>query len=267
MRFLIYSDLHLETGDFSDIPPENIYDAVILAGDIHDKGSKSDKYPHLEWIKRHFTSKGKPVYYIFGNHEYYGGSIPVVLNKVKELASKDGLIHVLEKETHLINTGVEGEEIVIAGTTLWTDFNLFGNSVMAKFLALGGMMDYQYIRRGKAYGKLLPEHISEEHGRSRFFLGEVLHNAKPKQKVIIVTHHAPSSKSVPEFFKSDPLTPCYASNLDHFFESQNLKLWVHGHTHNSFDYYQGEARIVCNPRGYYGGGENRQFTRSKIIEI
>ena len=35
--------------------------------------------------------------------------------------------------------------------------------------------------------------------------------------------------------------------LDH----PNIKHWVHGHTHDPFDYKIGECRVVCNPRGYY----------------
>ena len=39
-------------------------------------------------------------------------------------------------------------------------------------------------------------------------------------------------------------------------------LWVHGHTHNSFDYQVGNCRVVCNPRVYVawtGKAENRAF--------
>jgi len=31
-----------------------------------------------------------------------------------------------------------------------------------------------------------------------------------------------------------------------------IKLWVHGHTHDPYDYVIGETRVVCNPRGYIG---------------
>ena len=46
-----------------------------------------------------------------------------------------------------------------------------------------------------------------------------------------------------------------------------VDLWVHGHTHDSFDYLVdrpggGTCRVVCNPRGYVrwdGTLENRGF--------
>jgi hypothetical protein len=28
------------------------------------------------------------------------------------------------------------------------------------------------------------------------------------------------------------------------------KLWIHGHTHDSFDYMVGETRVICHPKGY-----------------
>ena len=34
------------------------------------------------------------------------------------------------------------------------------------------------------------------------------------------------------------------------------RLWVHGHTHEIFDYYIGTTRVLCNPRGYPHEREN-----------
>jgi hypothetical protein len=30
----------------------------------------------------------------------------------------------------------------------------------------------------------------------------------------------------------------------------SVSLWIHGHTHESFDYVVNSTRVVCNPRGY-----------------
>jgi Icc-related predicted phosphoesterase len=37
------------------------------------------------------------------------------------------------------------------------------------------------------------------------------------------------------------------------------RLWIHGHTHESFDYEIGKTRVVCNPRGYASIEENKGF--------
>ena len=47
-------------------------------------------------------------------------------------------------------------------------------------------------------------------------------------------------------------------------------LWVHGHTHDSFDYQIGNCRVVCNPRGYVawtGKVENRDFAAGFVVVI
>jgi Icc-related predicted phosphoesterase len=45
----------------------------------------------------------------------------------------------------------------------------------------------------------------------------------------------------------------------------NPRLWIHGHTHTSFDYMIGDTRVVANPHGY--PGENEEFNPSVIVEI
>lgn len=66
----------------------------------------------------------------------------------------------------------------------------------------------------------------------------------------VVTHHAPSSRSVHPRYARDQLTPPFASNLESLIEGEWAALWVHGHTHESFDYEIYGTQIVCNPRGY-----------------
>lgn len=86
---------------------------------------------------------------------------------------------------------------------------------------------------------------------------------------VVVTHHAPARASVAERYAQDWLTPSFVSALPaSFFEVP--KLWVHGHTHSSFDYVEGSCRVVSNPRGYRmgdGGSENRQFDRGFVVHV
>jgi predicted phosphodiesterase len=51
-------------------------DVIVLAGDVN-LGTKG-----IEWIKEVISDK--PVIYVLGNHEYYKGSYPKTLNKIKE---------------------------------------------------------------------------------------------------------------------------------------------------------------------------------------
>lgn len=44
-------------------------------------------------------------------------------------------------------------------------------------------------------------------------------------------------------------------------------LWVHGHTHDSFDYMIGSTRVLCNPRGYIPEEANKQFDPALIVDL
>ena len=51
--------------------------------------------------------------------------------------------------------------------------------------------------------------------------------------------------------------------------ASRARLWIHGHTHDSFDYRLNETRVVCNPRGYAteGVNENPWFDLNLVVDI
>jgi len=58
----------------------------------------------------------------------------------------------------------------------------------------------------------------------------------------------------------------FCSDLDDIMVMHdNIKLWVHGHVHNCFDYQINQTRVVCNPLGY--PGEQNYFDPELIIEV
>lgn len=192
MKIQVISDLHQEFGT-TDLFFDNS-DIVVLAGDVN-LGTKG-----IDWIKIHIPNK--PIIYVLGNHEYYKGSYPKTLNKIKE-AAKDSNVFVLE------DSFVDIEGIRFHGSTLWTDFSIFGDPRYYGFLCQNGMNDYKMIRRDPSYSKMRSIDIFKIHQFSRAWLTESLEESK-EMRNIVVTHHAPSLKSVPEHFKKDPLTAAYA---------------------------------------------------------
>jgi hypothetical protein len=48
-----------------------------------------------------------------------------------------------------------------------------------------------------------------------------------------------------------------------------MDLWIHGHTHDNFDYESMGTRVICNPRGYvtYRGAENFDFDPKLVVEL
>ena len=248
MKLYILSDVHVEFEPFD--PPKVNADIVILAGDIHVKNKG------LFWAKEKFSDI--PVLYVLGNHEYYGEALPKHLDKLRKQAEGTN-IKILENEA-----------IKIAGInflccTLWTDFCLLGEPRIAGYEATQVMTDYKKIRVSPTYRKLRSIDTAGIHYRSIKWLKEEV-KTKNNEKVIIVTHHAPSKLSLPEYYREDILSAAYASNLDEFVASSGATLWIHGHLHTKQDYMIGETRVVCNPKGY-PDEPNDEFEPDFVIEI
>jgi predicted phosphodiesterase len=248
VKIHILSDLHIEFAPFS--PPKTDADVIVLAGDIHIKSQG------INWIKAHFPVK--PVIYVLGNHEYYGEAIPKLTEKLKEL-TRGTHIHVLE------NDALEIDDVLFLGSTLWTDFRLYGDPRIAGYFASQQMTDYRKIHVSPDYHRLRSLDTATFHARSRSWLeNELMRNSG--RKIIVITHHALSKRSIPEQFQEDIVSAAYASNLEELIEKSGARLWIHGHIHTCQDYQIGETRVLCNPRGYpneYGNS----FNPGLVVEI
>ncbi len=86
---------------------------------------------------------------------------------------------------------------------------------------------------------------------------------------VVITHHAPSRRSIHPRFEGSRLNACFVSDLDHLLGASRARLWIHGHTHDSFDYEVHGTRVVCNPRGFARDGvnENAAFDPDFIVRV
>ena len=86
---------------------------------------------------------------------------------------------------------------------------------------------------------------------------------------MVITHHAPSRQSIHPRYADSLLNACFVSDAEHVLGAARAQLWIHGHTHDSFDYAVHGTRVVCNPRGYAQAGvnENPHFDQDLIIEV
>ncbi|GES41743.1 phosphatase [Rhizobium dioscoreae] len=255
MKAWIASDLHLEFGGirFLTVPPEA--DIMICAGDILNKGI----VPSIEWLAANVLPK-MPVVFVAGNHETYGAALIESIDRARETAARHPGFYYLENDSAIIGG------VLFLGTTLWTDYRLLGSDpILAMAAAESGMNDYRKIKWSRnPYRRLKPIHLYRKHVEATSFLDGALAVAQDR-KVVVVTHHAPSWRSLSPRFIGDPLSPCYASNLDDMIAAHGPDLWVHGHLHNQSDYIIARTRVVCNPRGY--PGEHTGYDPQMVVEI
>ncbi len=115
------------------------------------------------------------------------------------------------------------------------------------------MTDYKKIKILPRYSKIRSLDVSIIHRKSLRWLEERLRELRGL-KSVVVTHHGPSEKSVPEEYIGDVVTSSYVSNYVSNLESTILEyepdLWLHGHLHNSSSYKLGDCQIAWNPKGY-----------------
>lgn len=262
MRLRILSDLHLDSG-LPDLP-EIEADVVVLAGDTAE-GTRG-----VEWAREQFPET--PVVYVPGNHEYYGHSFPDLVHELRR-AAEGSLVHVLEQETLTLG-GVE-----FLGCTLWTDQNLWEQPEFCAKLLERTLNDYHRIRSGVT-GKLLrASETREAHFRARRWLEEAC-ASPPKGPRVIVTHHAPSPRSIPleEWRAAKDLhhpsnaglnlliRSGYASQMDDQVGRSGACLWVHGHIHEPVNYPLGKSQVLSNPRGY-DWKQQTHFRPDSVFEI
>lgn len=240
MRLWVISDLHLEFGVPFVRPASLEADVLVCAGDLLTKGVA----PSIEWLANNIGAS-LPIIFVAGNHEFYGGSVQEGFRDARELAGRYPNIHLLE------NNAVDIDDVRFIGGTLWTDFRILGGDPqLAMTAAQSGMNDYRKIKFAKIpYRKFRPIHAYRKYMETRAFIASELGKARGR-KTVVVTHHAPSIRSIPTEFRADPLSACYATDLESLIIEKRPDLWVHGHVHNTNDYIIGESRVVSNPRGY-----------------
>jgi len=259
----VMSDVHLEFGFYEPVN-ENGADVLVLAGDICvlDQLGK-ESYTSIKEFFEMASHNYDDVIYVMGNHEHYHGDIKNATTIFKEK------FHIL-KNIHLLdNSSIAIGDTTFIGGTLWTNFN--NDSYAMKTIARM-MNDYRCIDYD---GKLFTASKSVE---LHYNTMEYFNKTVPAfHKVVMVTHHSPSFKNLSERFSqgqscsfndNNIRNMAYHSNLNYFILGHpQIKAWISGHTHDPFDHYLGDTRLVCNPRGYLGYEDTAINYKPKTIEV
>ena len=258
MKIRILSDLHLEGAFFGyDHQGEDI---LILAGDISTANHKGIFELLIENVPSHVE-----IYFVPGNHEYYHGVFELQNRYFEQLQGK------FPNFTFLNNLGVTYKGFEFFGGTMFTDFNLDGEtqSWFARNAAKDMIADFYHIETSKDYAetKLLrnwnvQDHIEQFRIFERNFKTWIA-NTEGKRRIVI-SHFMPHQVCVAERFVGSTMNPYFTCDMEKYFGL--MEYWFAGHGHNSIDITINETRLIMNPRGY--GIENRNnFNADLIVEI
>jgi len=244
MRIQILSDIHTEFHNDSGeqfitayLRPKGV-DVLIIAGDI---GVGDSLFYSLQRISEHY--KNTAVLYVPGNHDFYHSNFAKILHKLSILENAIDNLFVLNNRMKVIG-GID-----FVGAPLWfkrkKNYKKHAPDI-SDFEVIKGFED-RVFKENKKSLKFLDWHVS---GRS-----------------IVITHHQPTFKSTPMEYRTVPSNIFYYCNMEKLIKERKPLMWVHGHTHGSFNYILGKTHVVCNPLGYVGRQVNAEFIPNMMIDV
>jgi len=241
----LLSDIHLEFEPFT--LPETDADIVVLAGDTGSVKAKPNT------TITHWARPDRPIVWVAGNHEFYGGEYPTTMNIFQE--NNNPNVHFLNNSEWISPQGIR-----FLGCTLWTDFALYGPPDFDEIQ--WWLNDYVKIKlpNGQVFK---PQDALAAHLKSRHWLEKMLEEPFDGPTVV-VTHHSPSPKSITKGHVANHMNPAYHSDLEYLMGPQ-VTLWHHGHTHASLDYVVNGTRVVSNAKGY--PNERTGYDSRLVIEV
>jgi Icc-related predicted phosphoesterase len=244
MKILVTSDLHLEfQKDYGREFLKSLNpaaDVLIIAGDLSPENFYREGLNQGVNPLAYLCKKYKEVIFVAGNHDYWWSNPKSAFDFWKSWS--------FIPNYNFLENGIKviGKQRFL-GASLWFKSPpiLEHKKLMTDFEAIKDFEPWVY-EQGKRTIKFLKKNLTKND--------------------IVITHHLPTQKSVHRLYKNHPLNVFFINDIENLILERNPKLWVHGHTHFSFDYYIGETRILCNPFGYVEH-ENDKFTDNLVITV
>lgn len=253
MLIQVLSDLHIEAHNPLPAPAAGA-DLVVLAGDFAPYDPK-----RLQSLAA--ALDGVPTIYVPGNHEFYGHDIDTARRRLREACERLG-IELLDRRTFVM-AGIR-----FIGATLWTDFHLNGIAHAPGDMALAarGVSDFVGAIRHRGERFTVAESARRHEADRRFIERELSAAQAAGEVAVVVTHHAPTPRSIRPWYEGHPLNPAFASDLERLIARHAPPLWIHGHMHDSVDEWLGDTRVLANPGGYTPA-ENPRFDPMLVVEV
>ena len=211
------------------------YDLMVVAGDVADRLDNVV----AKLVALHDLT-GKPILFVPGNRDLCGARL------------RAGEFHHLPAEIIVLETGSSAffGGVQFIGSTLWTDFELTGTEYASQKWAIAAMPEYFSVRHSCEDRLIRPIDTANEHMRDKAKLAQAL--SHPHQgATVVVTHHAPSIRSLPKDVQYDISCAAFASNLETLIERYQPALWIHAPIYADVDYRIGSTRVVSSAGGCF----------------
>lgn len=229
----VISDIHLEmrnidVGYDSIIKPASGSTILVLAGDI-GKPSPDTLTPFLDYC----CSNWKHVLYVAGNHEFYGKKRDDTITALRSYQSAPNRSNLRFMDRDIVT--IDGQRFL--GCTLWSNPDSHMQYVINDFRMIHD--------NGHRFTTTV---MSQWHHTDVTWL-----KSNVQKDDIVITHFMPmTTTDLIELGHKSVYPP---SDLDLYYGNTDCydlkpKLWISGHTHQSFDVNRDELRWVCNPYGY-----------------
>ena len=273
----VISDIHADYNRSQNYVFNFGDDFVINCGDTGGDAKTCIEW-HRNYVKHGITIAGNHLGYNSSHPELNVGEFHVDNTKNSQIKELGGVLSDHDKVLFMSNSTTEYKGIIIIGTTLFTDFALYGDKHIEEAMqyAKNTMNDFrypmvvghrEYTRTDNGWHREMTKR-SESKVRNfspndhAYFFYNSINYIKEKveeyshKPIIVVTHHAPTPYAISPEYEGSMLNPAFASNLnDYIIKHPQIRVWCHGHVHSTSDIILGKTRIVCCPFGYNNENE------------
>ena len=247
----IWIPSRLRTDDAIGLGEVPFHDVTVVAGDVSDRPDKViAKLAALQGLT------GKPILFVPGNRDLCGARL-----RTGQFPHVPAEVIVLEAGNSAFFEGVR-----FIGATLWTDFELTSTEYASQKWAIAAMPEYFRVRRSCEDRLIRPIDTAKEHMRDKSKMARAL--SHPHQgATVVVTHHAPSIRSLPEDVQHDVSCAAFASNLEPLIKRFQPALWIHAPIYDAADYRIGPTRVVSSMGGCFSETDTASAPEELIITL
>ncbi|GIO38844.1 hypothetical protein J41TS12_37050 [Paenibacillus antibioticophila] len=250
--FDLISDLHADfwldrypTVDHfvDELLPEEPSKVLVIAGDLGHLNSQNERL--IKSFKRIYDQ----ILVTFGNHDLYLDDYSERCyfdnNSGNRINAMKTLFRGIEGVTVLDGSCVLIDGVTFGGTGMWHDFS-YGAT-------LGFSESYLYdVWQVCMNDSNLIFPTKSRQDLKGFFEEELTKlEAIFEQSQVIVTHVGPDAASMPQMYKSSPVSTFFYFDGSNLLSRAHNKIWCYGHTHSHADYHHSNGcRLINNAFGY-----------------